>query len=335
MRAAVITASSAPLELREMPIPEPGAHQVLVRMEACGICHVDVEIACGDWPAQPALPLISGHEGVGIVEQVGEGVAASRLGRRVALPWLCRACGECGFCLSGWMVLCESQRNTGHRIGGGHAEYAVADARHAVPVPDGVPPLEAAPLTCAGVTGYKAVRAGRVGPADRVAVFGVGGPGHLAIQYARHAGGFVTAVDVEAGMLDLARELGAEQVIDARTRDPAAVIQAQGGADVAIALTAVPSAHEHALRSLRHGGRLVCARPPGGAIPDPVFEAVTRGITMVGSVVGTREDLVEVFALHAAGHTVVTVEPRKLEEINEAFADILADGARAHLAIEY
>ncbi|MEV1121639.1 zinc-dependent alcohol dehydrogenase [Actinosynnema sp. NPDC049800] len=335
MRAAVITEFSAPLELREVPIPEPGAHQVLVRMEACGICHVDVRIACGDWPDRPALPLISGHEGVGIVERVGTGVAASRVGRRVALPWLCWACGRCGFCLAGWRVLCQSQQNIDYRVGGGHAEYAVADVRYAVPVPEGVPSLEAAPLTCAGVTGYKAVQAGQVGPADHVAVFGLGGLGHLALQYARHAGGFVTAVDVDAEELDHARELGAEQVIDARTRDPAVVIQAEGGADIAIALTSAPSAYEHALRSLRRGGRLVCVRLPARGIPDPIFDAVTRGISVVGSVVGTREDLTEVFTLHAAGHTVVTVEPRELAEINKTFADVLANNTRAHLVIRY
>ncbi|WP_410606090.1 alcohol dehydrogenase catalytic domain-containing protein [Amycolatopsis sp. lyj-109] len=336
MRAAVVTELSAPLELREVPVPEPGAQQILVRMEACGICHTDIHIASGDWPVEPALPLIPGHEGVGIVERVGPGVAVSRIGQRVALPWLGSACGQCGFCVSGWETLCESQRNTGFSIDGGYAEYAIADARYAVAVPEGVSPLDAAPLTCAGVTSYKAVRAGRVGPADRVAVFGVGGLGHLAIQYARHAGGFVTAVDVEAEKLELAGELGAEQVIDATTADPAAVIRAQGGADVAIALSAAPSAYEQALRSLRRGGRLVCVGlPAGGVLPVPIFDAVTRGISVIGSIVGTRKDLAEVFALHAAGRTTVTAEPRKLEEINQAFTDVRANRVRARLVIEY
>ncbi|MFD9701399.1 alcohol dehydrogenase catalytic domain-containing protein [Lentzea sp. NPDC059081] len=336
MRAAVVTDLSAPLELRDVPVPEPGDQQILVRMEACGICHTDIHIAYGDWPVEPALPLIPGHEGVGIVERAGRGVPASMIGQRVALPWLGSACGQCGFCVSGWETLCESQRNTGFSIDGGYAEYAVADARYAVSVPDGVTPLDAAPLTCAGVTSYKAVRAGRVGLADRVAVFGVGGLGHLAIQYARHAGGFVTAVDVEADKLALAGNLGAEQVIDATTADPAAVIRAQGGADVALALSAEPSAYEHALASLRRGGRLVCVGlPVGGVLPVPIFEAVTRGISVIGSIVGTRKDLVEVFTLHAAGRTTVTAEPRKLEEINQAFTDVLANRVRARLVIEY
>ena len=336
MKAAVVTDFSSPLELREVPVPEPGPQQLLVRLETCGICHTDIHAAHGDWPVKPALPLIPGHEGVGIVERVGAGVPESRIGQRVALPWLGSACGECGFCVSGWETLCESQQNTGYSINGGYAEYAVADARYAVPVPDGVTPIEAAPLTCAGVTTYKAVKVGNVRPADRVAIFGVGGLGHLAIQYARIAGGFVTAVDIEPGKLDLARELGADRVVDAGAGDPADAIQAQGGADVAIVLAAAPIAFDQALRSLRRGGRLVCVGiPAGGVLPVPIFEAVIKGISVIGSIVGTRKDLAEVFALHAAGRTTVTAETRKLEDINEAFEEVLANRVPARLVIEF
>ncbi|GLY38154.1 zinc-dependent alcohol dehydrogenase [Amycolatopsis sp. NBRC 101858] len=336
MKAAVVTDFSSPLELREVPVPEPGPRQLLVRLETCGICHTDIHAAHGDWPVKPALPLIPGHEGVGIVERVGEGVPENRIGQRVALPWLGSACGECGFCVSGWETLCESQQNTGYSIDGGYAEYAVADARYAVPVPDGVPSIEASPLTCAGVTTYKAVKVGNVRSADRVAVFGVGGLGHLAIQYARIAGGFVTAVDIEPEKLALARELGADSVVDASTGDPAEAIQAQGGADVAIVLAAAPSAFEQALHSLRRGGRLVCVGiPAGGVLPVPIFEAVIKGISVIGSIVGTRKDLAEVFALHAAGRTTVTVEARKLEDVNEAFEEVLGNRVPARLVIEF
>lgn len=336
MKVAVVTDFSSPLELREVPVPEPGPGQLLVRLETCGICHTDIHAAHGDWPVKPALPLIPGHEGVGIVERVGAGVPESRIGQRVALPWLGSACGECGFCVSGWETLCEAQQNTGYSIDGGYAEYAAADARYAVPVPDGVPPLEASPLTCAGVTTYKAVKVGGVRPADRVAVFGIGGLGHLAIQYARIAGGFVTAVDVEPEKLELARELGADHVVDGGAGDPAQAIQAAGGADVAIVLAAAPSAFEQALRSLRRGGRLVCVGiPAGGVLPVPIFEAVIKGISVIGSIVGTRKDLAEVFALHAAGRTTVTAEPRKLEDVNEAFEEILGNRIPARLVIEY
>ncbi|HEY3563272.1 MAG TPA: alcohol dehydrogenase AdhP [Amycolatopsis sp.] len=336
MKAAVVTDFSSLLELREVPIPEPGPQQILVRLETCGICHTDIHAAHGDWLVKPALPLIPGHEGVGIVERVGAGVPETRVGQRVALPWLGSACGECGFCVSGWETLCEAQLNTGYSIDGGYAEYAVADARYAVPVPDGVAPLEASPLTCAGVTTYKAVKVGNVRPADRVAIFGVGGLGHLAIQYARIAGGFVTAVDIEPGKLDLARELGADHVVDASAGDPAEAIQAEGGADVAIVLATAPSAFEQALRSLRRGGRLVCVGiPAGGILPVPIFEAVIKGISVIGSIVGTRKDLAEVFALHAAGRTTVKAETRKLEDINEAFEEVLANRVPARLVIEF
>ncbi|MFG1646337.1 alcohol dehydrogenase catalytic domain-containing protein [Amycolatopsis sp. NPDC049252] len=336
MKAAVVTDFSSPLELREVPIPEPAPRQLLVRLETCGICHTDIHAARGDWPVKPSLPLIPGHEGVGIVERVGVGVPESRIGQRVALPWLGSACGECGFCVSGWETLCESQQNTGYSIDGGYAEFAVADAHYAVPVPEGVSPLEASPLTCAGVTTYKAVKVGNVRPADRVAVFGVGGLGHLAIQYARIAGGFVTAVDIEPAKLNLARELDADEVVNAKSEDPVAAIQARGGADVAIVLAAAPSAFEQALGSLRRGGRLVCVGiPAGGVLPIPIFEAVIKGISVIGSIVGTRKDLAEVFALHAAGRTTVTAETRKLEEINDAFEEVLANRVPARLVIEY
>ncbi|MEU5264248.1 alcohol dehydrogenase AdhP [Amycolatopsis sp. NPDC021455] len=336
MKAAVVTDFSSPLELRELPVPEPGPQQILVRLETCGICHTDIHAAHGDWPVKPALPLIPGHEGVGIVERVGAGVPESRIGQRVALPWLGSACGECGFCVSGWETLCESQQNTGYSIDGGYAEYAVANARYAVPVPEGVSPIEASPLTCAGVTTYKAVKVGDVRPADRVAIFGVGGLGHLAIQYARIAGGFVTAVDIESAKLDLARGLGADRVVDASAGDPAEAIQADGGADVAIVLAAAPSAFEQALRSLRRGGRLVCVGiPAGGVLPIPIFETVLKGISVIGSIVGTRRDLAEVFALHAAGRTTVTAETRKLEDVNDAFGEVLANRVPARLVIEF
>jgi len=336
MQAALVTDFTSPLVVKEVPVPAPGPEQVLVRVETCGICHTDIHAARGDWPVKPALPFIPGHEGVGVIEQVGSQVDASRIGQRVAIPWLGSACGECGFCVSGWETLCESQQNSGYSVDGAYAEYAVAHARYVVPVPDSVSSVEASPLTCAGVTTYKAVKVGNVRSADRVAIFGVGGLGHLAIQYARIAGGFVTAVDIEDGKLELARRLGADDVVNSRTTDPVAAIQAAGGADVAIVLAAVPAVFEQALRSLRRGGRLVCVGiPADGVLPVPIFDTVLRGISVIGSIVGTRKDLAEVFALHAAGRTTVTAQTRKLEEINESFADVLANRVPARLVIQY
>jgi propanol-preferring alcohol dehydrogenase len=326
----------APLEIREVPVPEPGTGQVRVRMEASGICHTDIHAAHGDWPVKPIPPFVPGHEGVGVIEAVGAGVSAARIGTRVAIPWLGHACGECSYCVSGWETLCEQQQNTGYSVDGCYAEHVLADARYVVPVPDGVSSVDAAPLTCAGVTTYKAVKVAGVRPAERVAVFGIGGLGHLALQYARIAGGFTVAVDVEDTKLKLARRLGADHTVNAATSDPVAEIQALGGADVAIALAASPRSFEQAFASLRRGGRLVCVGlPADGRLDLPVFDVVLKGISVIGSIVGTRADLAEVFALHAAGRTEVVAETRKLESINESFTEVLAGRVPARLVIEF
>ncbi|MFI7429179.1 zinc-dependent alcohol dehydrogenase [Micromonospora sp. NPDC049836] len=335
MRASVVTAFDRPMQILDRAVPEPGPGQILVRIEASGLCHTDIHAARGDWPVKPAPPFVPGHEGVGVVERRGPGVTEHVVGDRVALPWLGSACGTCRYCVGGWETLCEAQLNTGYSVDGAHAEYAVAAARYAVRVPDGINPFEAAPLTCAGVTTYKAVKVAGVRPGDRVAIFGIGGLGHLALQYAQLFGGETVAVDVTTDKLALATELGARHTVDAAGQDPVAAITALGGVDVAIVLAASPRVIEQAHRSLRRGGRLVLVSlPRENAITLPVFETVLKGITVVGSIVGTRADLAEVFALHAAGRTRVVYEVRKLDEINEAVEDILAGRVAARLVLQ-
>ena len=323
MKAAVVTDFDAPLEIQDLPVPEPQPGEVLVRMETSGLCHTDIHAAHGDWPVKPSPPFVPGHEGVGIVEELAPGVVEVGLGDRVALPWLGYACGTCDYCVSGWETLCLEQKNMGYSIDGGFGEYATAYARYVVRVPDGVDPFDAAPLTCAGVTTYKAIKVAGTRSSDLVAVFGVGGLGHMAIQYARIAGGRVIAVDLYDEKLDLARTLGAEFTVNAAKEDPAAAIQELGGADQAIALAVSPKSFEQAYRSLRRGGTLVfVALPAENHVTLPIFETVLNGITVVGSIVGTRADLREVFELHAAGKTEVTRETRPLEEVNDAIADV-------------
>ncbi|TIC82750.1 alcohol dehydrogenase AdhP [Nocardioides sp. GY 10127] len=338
MKAAVVTDFTAPLELQERPVPEPAAGQVLVRIEASGLCHTDIHAAHGDWPVKPAPPFIPGHEGVGIVEKVGAGVTSRQVGDRVALPWLGHACGRCDYCVKGWETLCESQQNTGYSIDGGFAELAVADADYVVPVPEGVTPFDAAPLTCAGVTTYKAVKVADVRPTERVAIFGIGGLGHLALQYAQVFGGDVVAVDVEEPKLELARRLGATWTVNARTSDPVEEIAALGGVDVAIVLAVHPKVFEQAFASLRRGGRLVCVGLPPeneGAMEVPIFDTVLKGISVIGSIVGTREDLAEVFRLHAAGRTEVVAEGRKLDDVNAAIDEVLSGATTARIVFEF
>jgi len=334
MRAAVVTSFDQPLEVKEVPIPEPAAAQVLVKIEASGLCHTDIHAARGDWPVKPTPPFIPGHEGVGIIEKVGSAVTHLKVGDRVAIPWLGYACGTCEYCVTGWETLCESQLNSGYAIDGAHAEYAAADSRYVLRVPDGIDPNVAAPLTCAGVTTYKAVKVGGVTPGDRVAIFGIGGLGHLALQYAQIFGGETIAVDVTEEKLALAKSLGAAHLVNAATSDPVAAIEALGGADVAVVLAANPRVMEQAHASLRRGGRLVLvALPKDNAISLPVFQTVLKGIRIIGSIVGTRADLAEVFKLHQAGRTQVLYEVRKLDEINQSIEDVLASKVPARLVL--
>jgi propanol-preferring alcohol dehydrogenase len=232
--------------------------------------------------------------------------------------------------------LCEQQYNTGYAVDGGYAEYALADARFAVPVPDGVTAMDAAPLTCAGVTTYAAVKAAHVVPGERVAIFGVGGLGHLAVQYARLVGALVVGVDITQEKLELATKLGADAVVNAADVDPAEAILAMGGADVAIVLAVAPSVFDQAFRSLNRGGRLILVSlPANSTVTIPVFDTVLKGISVIGSIVGTRQDLTEVFALHAAGRTRVIASPRDLGDVNEAVVEVLAGEVPARLVFVY
>jgi len=335
MRAAVVPGFGQPLIIEERPVPEPGPGQVVVRMEASGLCHTDIHAASGDWPVKPTVPFVPGHEGVGIVTGVGPGVSSPLVGTRVAVPWLGYACGTCRYCLTGWETLCLAQRNTGYSVDGCYAEYFLAEAAFATPVPAGIDPQAAAPLTCAGVTTYKAVKVGQVRPGDLVLVSGIGGLGHLALQYAKIFGGTVAAVDVTDEKLQLAADLGADIVIDARKQDPAEVLHRHGGADVAIGLAVDDRSFAAAYAGLRRGGRLVLvALPASGTLALPVFDTVLNGTSVIGSIVGTRADLDVVFGLHAAGRTRVSYETRPLAEVNKAIDEVLHGQARARIVLE-
>jgi alcohol dehydrogenase, propanol-preferring len=324
-RAAVVHEFHARLTLDQVPRRTPGVGQVLVRVEASGLCHTDLHAANGDWPVKPSPPFIPGHEGIGIVEEVGPHVRDVAIGDRVAMPWLGYACGHCDYCVSGWETLCLEQENMGYSIDGAFGEYAIAFAHYVVKVPDGIDPFDAAPLACAGVTTYKAVKVAGTRSSDLVAVFGVGGLGHLAIQYAAIAGGHVIAVDLFDEKLELAQKLGAEYTINATKEDPVEVIQALGGAHQAIALAVSPRAFEQAYGTLRRGGKLVfVALPADNEVKLPIFETVLNGITIAGSIVGTRADLRQVFQLHSAGKTRVIREVRPLDQVNESIADVEA-----------
>jgi alcohol dehydrogenase, propanol-preferring len=274
----------------------------------------------GDWPVKPTPPFVPGHEGVGIVQRAGRGVTRVKEG---------------DYCLTGWETLCERQQNSGYSVDGGWAEYALASGGYVGRVPDGIDPFEAAPLTCAGVTTYKAVKMSGARSSDLVAIFGVGGLGHLALQYALIAGAQVVAVDLFDEKLAMAKELGAAYTVNAREEDPAAAIKALGGADAAISLAVSPKAFEQAYGSLRRGGTLVfVGLPADNHIQLPIFETVLNGTKVLGSIVGTRIDLAEVFELHAAGKTEVVYERRQLEDINSAIHEVETGQVKARVVFD-
>jgi propanol-preferring alcohol dehydrogenase len=334
MRAAVVPSLAAPLEIRELPTPSPGPGQVLVKIEASGLCHTDIHAAHGDWPVKPKMPLTPGHEGVGRVVEVGAGDSPVAVGDRVALPWLGYACGHCRYCVSGWETYCQSAQYMGYTMDGGYAEYTIGYASHAVPVPDGVSSFDAAPITCAGVTTYKALKVAHPQPADTAMIVGIGGLGHLALQYAKIFGCTTIAVDVEDEKLGLAKQLGADHMIDARG-DQGSQLADIGGVDIAVVTVPSPQSMHAAHAALNPNGRLVLVGlPADNRLEIPVFETVLRGISVIGSLVGTRLDLAECFALHAQGRTKVVAESRRLEDVNDCFDEVLSGHVPARLVFD-
>ncbi|MGE4451076.1 alcohol dehydrogenase AdhP [Castellaniella sp.] len=324
MKAAVVREFGKPLAIEEVAVPRPGPGQILVRIEASGVCHTDLHAAHGDWPVKPKPPFIPGHEGVGYVVGLGAGVRHVKEGDRVGIPWLYSACGHCAHCLGGWETLCESQQNTGYSVNGGFARYTVAEADYVGRLPDGVGFVEIAPVLCAGVTVYKGLKVTDTKPGDWVVISGIGGLGHMAVQYARAMGMNVAAVDIDDGKLALARRLGAEVTVNARETDPAAYLRREIGGAHGVLVTAVsPKAFEQALGMARRGGTIALNGLPPGDFPLPIFDMVLNGITVRGSIVGTRLDLQEALDFAGAGKVAATVSTERLENVNEVFERML------------
>ena len=317
MRAAVVTQFGQPLELRAVPIPEPGWGEILVKVRACGVCHTDLHTVHGDWPDKPALPRIPGHEAVGEVVALGVGVDRQQIGDRVGVPWLHKACGRCEQCMSGWETLCPDQTRSGYEVDGGFAEYVIADSHFAVSLPDGLPYEQAAPLMCAGLTVYKGLKMTDSEPGDWVLVSGVGGLGHLAVQYAKAMGFKVIATDVDDPKLSLAAQLGATLTLNVREVDPVGYVQRNiGGAHAALVTAVSPSAFGQSVGMMRPGGTVVLNGLPPGDFPINIYDMVMRAITLRGSIVGTRYDLDGALDLAAQARIKATVHPARLQDVN-------------------
>ena len=321
MRAAVVEKFREPLRIREVPVPSPGPGQVLVKIVATGVCHTDLHAADGDWPVKPRPPFIPGHEGAGTVVKLGAGVTHLKVGDRVGIAWLHSACGRCEFCISGWETLCKAQENSGYSVNGSFAEYALGQADYLGRIPDQLSFVEAGPILCAGVTTYKGLKETETRAGEWVVISGVGGLGHIAIQYATAMGFNVAAVDVGQEKLELARKLGARIAVDARAEDPGHRIQDEIGGAHGVVVTAVsPIAFKQAIGMLRRRGTCVLIGLPPGEFPMSIFDVVLSRYTIRGSIVGSRKDLEEALAFAGAGKVKATIEQRPLDSINEVFA---------------
>jgi alcohol dehydrogenase, propanol-preferring len=296
--AAILTAPRGSITVASVPVAEPGTGEVLIKMEACGLCHSDLFVSSLE--KLPLVPLTLGHEGIGRIEALGAGVAGFAEGDRAGITFLASTCGACELCLTGRERFCGRQLNFGYTVHGALTGYAVVPAPLLFRVPETLPAAEAAPLCCAGWTAYGALREAGLKRGQSVALFGMGGLGHMAIQYARHLGLRVAAVDLSESKLEMARSLGADLALPAE--NAGRTLQKQwGGADAAIVLTGSPAAIQQAFRSLKRGGTLIASGLSTSQYELPIVDTVLKGVSIRGSYLGTRADLKEVFRLAQSG----------------------------------
>ncbi|WP_027582812.1 alcohol dehydrogenase AdhP [Bradyrhizobium sp. Ai1a-2] len=321
MKAAVVRNFGKPLEIENVPVPKPGPGEVLVKVKACGVCHTDLHAASGDWPVKPVPPFIPGHEAAGVVAALGPGVTNLRVGDAVGVAWLHDACMRCEYCETGWETLCEHQHNTGYSVNGGFAEYLIASAAFVARLPANIDFAKVAPILCAGVTTYKGLKETEARPGEWVVISGVGGLGHVAIQYAKAMGLKVAAVDIAEDKLELARTTGADLAVNALSdRAVEKVLASTGGGAHGVLVTAVSTAaFAQALKMVRRKGTVSLVGLPPGQFPTPIFDVVLKRITVRGSIVGTRRDLDEAIAFAADGKVHAEITKAPLEKINDIF----------------
>jgi len=325
MKAAVVRSFDAALDVTEIEIPTPGPHEALVEVRYSGVCHTDLHAARGDWPVKPNPPFVPGHEGAGTVVAVGDLVTRVKVGDRVGNAWLWSACGECEYCETGWETLCPQQKNGGYAVDGSFGQYMLVDSRYCPIIPDGVDLAAAAPILCAGVTVYKGLKVTDTQPGEWVLVSGIGGLGHLAVQYAVAMGRRVAAIDVDDSKLALALRHGAEVTVNAATEaDPARRLQELTGGGVHGALVTAVNAHAfpQAVGALRRGGTVSLVGLPPDQFPLDIFTTVLFGLTVRGSIVGTRKDMAESIDFFARGKVSPTYTVRPMSDINKIFTEM-------------
>ncbi len=337
MKAAVVKAFGKPLVIEDVPIPVPGPGELLVKLKACGVCHTDLHAASGDWPVKPMPPFIPGHEAAGIVAALGPGVTDYKVGDAVGVAWLHDACLRCEYCETGWETLCEHQHNTGYSVNGGFAEYVIASAAFAARLPRNVNFAKIAPILCAGVTTYKGLKETDTRPGDWVVISGVGGLGHVAIQYAKAMGLKAIGLDIADDKLKLALEAGAERAVNALDKDAVEQVnKITGGGAHGVLVTAVSTpAFAQALKMVRRKGTVSLVGLPPGDFPTPIFDVVLKRITVRGSIVGTRRDLDEAIAFAAEGKVQAEVTTAPLSQINAIFERMKAGKIDGRVVLDF
>jgi alcohol dehydrogenase, propanol-preferring len=337
MKAAVVHALGKPLVIEDVPVPTPGPGEILVKVKACGVCHTDLHAASGDWPVKPTPPFIPGHEAVGLVAALGPDVTDFRIGDAVGVAWLHDACLRCEYCETGWETLCEHQHNTGYNVNGGFAEYVIASAAFAARLPDGVDFAAIAPILCAGVTTYKGLKETEAKPGEWVVISGVGGLGHVAIQYAKAMGLKAIGLDIAEDKLKLALSAGAEQAVNALDIDAVERVRdITGGGAHGILVTAVSTpAFAQALHMVRRNGTVSLVGLPPGEFPIPIFDVVLKRITVRGSIVGTRHDLDEAIAFAAEGKVRAEITKAPLADINAIFERLKAGTIDGRMVLDF
>ncbi|MBB4429039.1 propanol-preferring alcohol dehydrogenase [Bradyrhizobium sp. CIR48] len=337
MKAAIVKQFGKPLVIEDVPVPQPGPGEILVKVKACGVCHTDLHAASGDWPVKPVPPFIPGHEAAGTVAALGPGVKNLKVGDAVGVAWLHDACMSCEYCETGWETLCEHQHNTGYSVNGGFAEYVIASAAFAAKLPATVDFAAIAPILCAGVTTYKGLKETEARPGEWVVISGVGGLGHVAIQYAKAMGLKVAAVDIAEDKLELARETGADLAVNALADGAVDKVRAAtGGGAHGVLVTAVSTAaFAQALKMVRRKGTVSLVGLPPGEFPTPIFDVVLKRITVRGSIVGTRRDLDEAVAFAADGKVKAEVTKVPLAQINDVFERMKAGKIDGRMVLDF
>ena len=335
MRAAVVSqACDGTVEIVERETPKVGPGEALVDVEYCGVCHTDLHVAHGDFGKVPGR--ILGHEGIGIVTQVAPDVTSLKVGDRVSIAWFFQGCGRCEYCTTGRETLCRSVKNAGYSVDGGMAEQCLVTADYAVKVPEGLDPAQASSITCAGVTTYKAIKVADAKPGQWIAIYGCGGLGNLAIQYAKKVfNAHVVAIDINQDKLDLALEVGADVALNAKDVKTAEYIQEHfGGAHAAVVTAVSKDAFNDAINAVRAAGKVVAVGLPSETMDLPIVKAVLDGIEVIGSLVGTRKDLEEAFQFGAEGLVVPIVQKRPLDDVADVFAEMEAGTIQGRMVLD-